>query len=41
MVDDEPENDATIEITLDSATNAVLGSVTQRIVSIIDGNLPP
>jgi hypothetical protein len=41
MVDDEPENDETIEITLDSVKNAVLGSVTQRIISIIDGNLPP
>ena len=41
MVDDEPENDETIEMTLDSATNAVLGSVTQRTISIIDGNLPP
>ncbi|MDA8944545.1 tandem-95 repeat protein [Porticoccaceae bacterium] len=40
-VDDKPENDETVEITLESATNAVLGSVTQRIISIIDGNLPP
>jgi VCBS repeat-containing protein len=41
LVDDEPENDETIEITLDSATNAVLGSITQRTISIVDGNLPP
>jgi hypothetical protein len=40
-VDDKAENNETIEITLDSATNAVLGSVTQRTITIVDGNLPP
>ena len=41
MVDNELENDETIEMTLDSPTNAVLGSVTQRTITIVDGNLPP
>jgi hypothetical protein len=40
-VDDQPENDETIEIQILQPTNAVLGSVTQRTVSIVDGNLPP
>ena len=35
-----PDNE-TIEITLDSPINAVLGSVTQRTITIVDGNLPP
>jgi hypothetical protein len=40
-VDNEPENDETIEVQIFEPSNAVLGSVTQRTISIIDGNLPP
>ena len=40
-VDDELENDETIEVQIYQPTNAVLGSVTRRSISIIDGNLPP
>lgn len=39
--DEELENDETIEIKLNQPTHAVLGSVTERTVTIIDGNLPP
>jgi hypothetical protein len=40
-VDDELENDETIEVQIYQPTNAVLGSVPRRTISIIDGNLPP
>ena len=39
--DEELENDETIEIKLNQPTHAILGSVTERTVTIIDGNLPP
>jgi hypothetical protein len=39
--DEELENNETIEIMLHQPNNAVLGSVIQRTISIIDGNLPP
>jgi hypothetical protein len=40
-IDEELENNETIEIQLNQPINAVLGSVTQRTISIVDGNLPP
>ena len=40
-VDEDLENDETIEVEIFQPTNAVLGSVTRRTISIIDGNLPP
>ena len=40
-VDEDLENDETIDVEIFQPTNAVLGSVTRRTISIIDGNLPP
>lgn len=40
-VDERPENNESIEIVLNKPNNAVLGSVTRRSITIVDGNLPP
>ena len=41
IADDNPEYEETIDIELGTPINAVLGSVLQQKIVIVDGNLPP
>ena len=41
IADDETESEETLVITLGAPTNAALGSVTERTVTIVEGNVAP